>query len=536
MSSDRKALQLIKDISRIASSANADVSKNRLMNILNKSSFSTPIVAAACVPLMDLGELVSVIDILQKCVEKNGESEIIYSLMGQAALRMQIPEMAEKAYTQAYHLNPEEASHLLHIAISMEKLGRTDEAIDLLAKALEKFPKYAKLWDALGNFVADYRNDRESALSFISEAIRLAPDSADIQHNMALKLYGKGEAKQYYQKALSIDPENAQIHLSYATYLLADQQFYQAKQHYEFRLLLHKGTKKGLEYTHDIPVYKKGYLHENSLLIYAEQGIGDEVYFSFIIPSLINKVKKIYLVCDPRLVDIYTRSFPEVSVYGFEDDLSTSARIRRVPHLDEEIQNGLKIDYNCFIGSLFLISAPDLATYQSYKGGFLVPDKVLIKSLKGKFKSTGKKKYGIAWRSGNLSGARSSNYLDLEFFLTLAREKNADFYVLQYDCTKEEKSAIDGIENIHLFDDLDLKQDIEANIALMANLDAVIAPSTATFMFSIAVGTKSILLSPSKPWTVAGKSGSEMIWGQPIDYIKYQGVKQTLPLIHPLLI
>lgn len=536
MSSDRKALQAIKDISRAASGANADVSINRLMNVLNKSSFSTPVVAAACVPLMDLGELVSVIDILQKCVEKNGESEIVYSLMGQAALRLQIPDLAEKAYTQAYHLNPEEASHLLHVAIAIEKQGRADEAIDLLAKALERFPEYAKFWDALGNFVADYKRDRESAISFISEALRLAPDSADIQHNMALKLYGSGDAKKHYKKALLLEPENAQIHLSYATYLLADHQYFQAREHYDYRLQLHKGTKKGLEYAHDIPVFKRGSLVGKSIVVYAEQGIGDEVYFSFVIPAVAKKVKKIYLVCDPRLVEIYRRSFPNVEVYGFEDDLSTGARIRNVPGLDKELEDGLEIDYCCYAGSLFLISSPDVATYQSYKGGFLVPEKNLVKHFKGRSRSTGRRSIGIAWRSGNVSGARSTNYLDLEFFLALAKEEDADFYVLQYDCTDEEKAAVAAVENIHFFEDIDLKQDIEANIALMASLDAVIAPGTATLMFSVAVGAKSILLSPSKPWTVAGDTGSETICGQPIGYIKYQGVEQTLPLVQPHLV
>ena len=352
---------------------------------------------------------------------------------------------------------------------------------------------------------------------------------------MALKLYGSGEAKQYYQKALSLAPDNAQIHLSYATYLLADQQFYQARKHYEYRLHMHKGTKKGLEYTHDIPLFEKGSLIGKTVLLYAEQGIGDEVFFSFIIPAVAKKVKKIHLVCDPRLVEIFRRSFPEVSVYGFEDDLSSGARIRKVPGLDEDIKNGLEIDYCCFMGSLFLVSAPDLATYQSYNGGFLVPNPALVKSFENRMKATDRKKFGIAWRSGNLSGARSTNYLDLDFFQALAREQDADFYVLQYECTDEEKAAIAGIENIHFFEDLDLKQDIEANIALMATLDAVIAPSTATFMFSIAVGTKSILLSPSKPWTVAGETGSETICGQAIDYIRYQGTEQTLKLIRPRL-
>ena len=123
MSSDKKALQAIKDIGRVASRTNTDVSKRRLLQVLDKSSFSTQIVAAICLQLMDLGELVSVIDILQKSVEKNGEDEIIYNLMGQAALRLQIPDLAEKAYAQAYRLNSEEPSHLLHVAIAIEKAG-----------------------------------------------------------------------------------------------------------------------------------------------------------------------------------------------------------------------------------------------------------------------------------------------------------------------------------------------------------------------------------------------------------------------------
>ncbi len=51
-------------------------------------------------------------------------------------------------------------------------------------------------------------------------------------------------------------------------------------------------------------------------MVYAEQGVGDELRYANCISSVIELSKHIVIDCDTCLQGLYQRSFPEVSVYG----------------------------------------------------------------------------------------------------------------------------------------------------------------------------------------------------------------------------
>jgi hypothetical protein len=55
-------------------------------------------------------------------------------------------------------------------------------------------------------------------------------------------------------------------------------------------------------------------LSSGALLLWGEQGIGDEIVFSGLIPDVILTGTHRVLDCDPRLKDLHTRSFPNMNV------------------------------------------------------------------------------------------------------------------------------------------------------------------------------------------------------------------------------
>ena len=58
-------------------------------------------------------------------------------------------------------------------------------------------------------------------------------------------------------------------------------------------------------------------LEGKNILVYAEQGVGDEVMFASCIPDLMEEAPgKLLLECSPRLEPLFGRSFPGVEVRG----------------------------------------------------------------------------------------------------------------------------------------------------------------------------------------------------------------------------
>ena len=61
---------------------------------------------------------------------------------------------------------------------------------------------------------------------------------------------------------------------------------------------------------------------QNSLLVWAEQGIGDEILFMSLLKDLSTKLIQVIVECDERLVSIVKRSYPNFIVRPPHFDLN----------------------------------------------------------------------------------------------------------------------------------------------------------------------------------------------------------------------
>ncbi len=64
------------------------------------------------------------------------------------------------------------------------------------------------------------------------------------------------------------------------------------------------------------------------LICWGEQGIGDEIYYANCLPDLIAKSEGVIFDCHPRLVKLFERSFPEITVHGTRKHLTGMDWIR----------------------------------------------------------------------------------------------------------------------------------------------------------------------------------------------------------------
>jgi len=129
-----------------------------------------------------------------------GELEVIYrSRTGRC---VEIPLIGEK--TTAFWNNK---------GISLHSLGRYQEAIYCLDKALEIDPRYAAAWNNKGNSL-DSLGRHQEAIYCLNKALKIDPREAYAWNNKGNSLYSLGryqEAIYCYDKALEIDPRYALV-------------------------------------------------------------------------------------------------------------------------------------------------------------------------------------------------------------------------------------------------------------------------------------------------------------------------------------
>jgi hypothetical protein len=197
-----------------------------------------------------------------------------------------------------------------------------------------------------------------------------------------------------------------------------------------------------------------------SLYIYGEQGIGDEVCFGQAIEDVKELVDEVVLETDPRLLGVFERSFG----------------IKCVPAVYEE-NNGEKIRKFRDVETPWITLGELVRNFRRRKDAF--PRKPYITADPEQVQRFAKYagRTGISWR-----GAQGS-YSSAEFG-KLAPSPLA----LQYDLAWDEEVETP---------DLDLRDDIEGLLGLLMNLERVITVSTSVAHFAAALGVKTdVILAP----------------------------------------
>ena len=135
--------------------------------------------------------------------------------------RGELLEAARRAYEHAASIDPHDADTLQRLAACQYRLGREDEAVNLLKKAATVDSDSADIHVQLGR-IYDARFDYEPALEEFGIAIRIDPDSAAAHHgcgvvNMTLAETHSGNpiyrarATAHLRRTLELDPNQPDV-------------------------------------------------------------------------------------------------------------------------------------------------------------------------------------------------------------------------------------------------------------------------------------------------------------------------------------
>lgn len=479
--------------------------------VLAPESFT--VLTALAQTYSEIGVRDKAFELLEKGLAQHGPNETLLAIMGQMAVNMSEHDIAEKVWRMILPFNPDNVSYYVNLASSMINQEKFDDALSLLQETVNMFPDEPLIWNSLG--VAAQATERlNEARAFYRQAISLNDKDHRFWSNLASTEEDRNTVLAFSQKALDLNPDCHETHM-----LLANLNFRQgfvaaAWDHWEHRLVPERAKGQNTIFKFDFPHWEGQCLADKTLLVSGEQGIGDEVFFYKSLEMLSNQAEQLVIAAEPRLVSILRRSFPSAIVEPYETETIYGHSYRGSPAIENRLANSsLEIDYFSPIGSTWPHTwGPRRFDIPTHPNGYLTADPALTAKWRKRLSALGGDlMVGVSWTSQNLKSSRSGGYTNVDFLEKIAAMDRVTLVCLQYGDVETELETFRERTGyrIHSWKDLNLKADIEANLAIMANLDFVIGPATATQMFAMASGAKTLLLARGRPWWTFGTTLDE---------------------------
>ena len=382
---------------------------------------------------------------------------------------------------------PDDAATLHFLGYIWLMSDRTVFAYQMFRRALQEQPGNKALWTSLGRACHELAM-YEDAIKFFIKSAELDPNYALAYSNMSatlVQLSQWDDAEKAARTALDCNPTDLNSQLNLAHCYLARGEWKEGWHEWNKSV----GGKFRKELIYGDEARWDGSKGRN-LVIYGEQGLGDEIFYGSCINDAIRDSKHVIIDCDPRLETLFKRSFPDAEVHG----------TRKIDH-PEWLENA-EIDARCAIGGL-----PQFYrhTNKDFPGTpYLVADedkRLTHRRQLAEAKSNGAKLLiGITTHGGKKMTNAKGRKLTADDLAPLLKRKDIELICLDYDL--EER-----IEGLKYFDDALMSDDYDDIAALIASLDMVMGVPTTALHCAAALGVKTWCLVPKRhQWRYAQPS------------------------------
>lgn len=426
---------------------------------------------------------------------------------------------AEKIYCELLNADFDNPVLLAALGMNYASVERNGVGVVLLRKALEGLPgllpafkrlgitpkseapdamqaflanKKAEILNALGTCYK-HENKVDEARQLFLQAQEGIPLNADIQNNLGTLYINEGKprkALEHLNLATTIQPGHPQAtwneslaHLELGEYQAGWDRYdagfaakVRADRNYSMTPLPHWNGEPGA-----------------NVVVFGEQGIGDEIMFASCIPDLITKSNLVVFDCHKKLHTLFANSFPNIDIYPTRED----------EHITWPVKADRSLRYP-FTHRIALGSLPRLCrpTLESFPGTPYIKPKVEDEArwTVRLNQLSSRPKIGISWIGGHKRTRIEVRSTPLESLLPILQQ-DADFISLQYtDCAAEiaEFEAKHGIK-IHQFPEATHSPHYADTASLVANLDLVITVCTSVVHLAGSMGVPTWVLTPSRP-------------------------------------
>jgi tetratricopeptide (TPR) repeat protein len=453
------------------------------------------------IPLaLDLGEaymetedFAAAVSLYAKMIERDPKYLTAVTNLGGALIRQGKLADAKAILQYALELDPQSIHARINLGGVLQASGDRKANLDNALEAVQIDPSSSLAFNNLGSAFSDMAMFKEAKHAY-ETAVMLDAQQVDALINLGAVEARLGDAKascEMYEKVLTQLPVAAKQRADAVKFYAAFEYLKQGVldkgwDYYEggFSPLVPATGARTPRRNFNVPRWDGEPIKGKTLLVWREQGLGDELLFATCLHELEALGASIIVECDRRLVPVFERSFPNY-------------KIRQETYLPN---HGMVSPYSDFdlhvpLGSLMKYCRRDIKDFER-SGAYIKTDPAKVAKFEGRL-APYKENYrlvGICWRSGKLDPVRNLGYTTLDEWAEVLQTPGFKFVNLQYgDCEAELRQAEEkfGVEILR-WPDLNLRNDLDDIFALMHCLDAVASVQTAVLVMGGSVGVPTV--------------------------------------------
>lgn len=393
--------------------------------------------------------------------------------------------------------NPDSAKALYLAGWILRSQGHVGMAIQFFRRALAFEPKIPNIWMHYGACLHDC-NLFEDAIQAFTHVHKGMPTDPMPMANIAASYVQMGKAREaveWADKALAIDPEHRIAHIAKGFGALGlgrwKEGWASAKYLYGESLIIRVYRDP------EEPMWDgtKG----QTVVVQADQGLGDMIMFSQCIPQLIRDCKKVIIDTNSRLAPMFRRNFPGADVYS---TLKQSTDLEWPQKYD--IDAHIHISY---LGQFYRTKDADFP-----QKAYIEPHAGLTAQWVDWLKPYPRPWVGIAWKGGIQRTNAQARSMDLADLSPIIKQGGTMISLAYQDVRLEiARWNIDNREQI-IAPNLMNEGNYDHTLSLIAALDHVITVPTTVAHACGAIGKRCHMLVHKSPTWSHVYGGDGMLW------------------------
>lgn len=467
-----------------------------------------------------LGEPDSGMSVLQAFAYREPTNGKVQLALGTSLLEDGQPAEAETHLRRAQALMGNTGLLLRQLGVSLTKQERHAEADEVYATYHEAYPSDVSLGFRASSFVQTCQYDKAlELLEQLNAGGYIQKHRMENLYVSALAYSGQLERALDIVNGLEAQLPNAPtLRSTRAQILLQLEQFGQGWDDYRYRNFSYSKFFRVLP----VPEWQGEPLVGKTIVVLAEQGLGDQVMFASCIPDLL-ALSPNHLVVEAvdRVAPTLARSFPQCEVISTQQD-------KRL----EWLRNIENVDYFVPIGELPRHFRRSLASFP--RRSYLKPNSKRVHHWRTQLEKLGPGPYlGTSWRGGTEQTRTAIRTLSPDLLRPLVTALPAQWVCLQYGTKKQlqEELTVASQGGVHMTHWAEAIADLDEFAALLAALDGVFTVCNTTVHYAGAVGQKTWVLAPTVPEWRYGLHNPAMPWYPNVEVLRQPSPNAWEPLI-----
>lgn len=384
---------------------------------------------------------------------------------------------ALRAMHRAAEMLPNDEQAQSNLGAALAEANEIHAAESFHRRALQINPRYPQGYSNLGCVLSRQGRLAEAEVCH-RQALAIQPNYAEAHSNLGSTLIDQGrvgEALASYRRALKISPDFAQAHWNESMCKLLTGAFDDGWKQYEWRWKTETFRASRRHFAQPLWLGHEP-LQGMTILLHAEQGLGDTIQFCRYAKLIADKGATVILQVPPALTTLLT-GLAGVDLLAADGDALP-------PY-----------DFHCPLLSLPLACGTRLLSIPA-DVPYLYADPPIVKTWRDKLAAASAPRIGVAWAGNPLHQHDYRRSIPAAEFLEITNDQS-QFYCLQKEMNPVDQAILNARSDIYCFGDQ--LHDFADTAAVIELMDLVITVDTAVAHLAAAMGKPVWILLPFQP-------------------------------------